>query len=68
MGDKKKWLVRIALSLAIYCVSSYVLEALYSAVFKVSLAELASYTTILGIDILGSWLLGSWLTKKFFND
>ena len=68
MGDKKKWLVRITLSLAIYCVSSYVLEALYSAVFKASLAELASYTTVLGIDLLCSWLLGSWLTKKFFNE
>ena len=68
MGDKRKWLVRIALSLAIYCASSYVMEVLYSAVFQVSLSELASYTTVLGIDLLCSWLLGSWLTKKFFNE
>ena len=68
MKEMRKLLLRIALSLAVFWGSSYLIEAIGAALLKMPVTEMASYTAILGIDLLCSWIIGGWLVKKVFGE
>jgi len=68
MRDKKKWLVHIIISFALFRLGFFFLDFVSQMLFSVSsVLDVVITIPLLVVLALFAWFFGGWLTKKLFG-